>query len=488
MKRTLNIVTLIFLLFAGAFAQQNNDWAQPVHKLEQRIRFLERIAQRYHVQQAINALQNAGSKLDLARSQFQRFQFVKAWLNFNKAKQIVDKVERAVLFKPAVKAFMDAEHLIQRAEHLLQNSQDKQAQYMLNRARSFLGDAEKAYRNGQFVRGQEFQRIAIFFANKAIAFTQGAAAGPADQFNFDEQLRNLRTLYQSVQEQAQENPQIQKLLKNADAFLKQAEKLYRQGKYQRALVQLQIGERLLYRAIDMGQQTEQGQKGRMENNLQSLNRYLTSLETNAQGNLKAMRLLRKARQFLRSARRAAVNGKYQQAANQIDLAQRLANRALRYLNAGAVNAPGSFDDRLQEVNHLYASLSQSAALAQDEYTQYFSKRARQVIKQAQQAHEAGREQLAMARLNFAVRILNRLMSHQSTPVFTSQQIQDLQVQYQRLARVLERFNNQESKTILEKELQQAGQQLQQEHYQIAGTLLDLLQKEINTLIRRAQNR
>ncbi len=488
MKKTVKIFALVLLLTALALAQQNSNWTQPVQKLQQRIQFLERIAQRYHVQKALNALQKARDDLDLAVYQFRHLKYVKAWLNFRKAKQIVDLVERTVFFKPAAKAFMDTEHLIQRAERLLQNSNNKDARYMLNRSRSFLRDAEKAYRNGQFVRGQEFQRIAIFFANKAITLAQGTAAVTAEQFNFEEQIRNLRTLYQSVQAQAETNPQIQKLLTNADAFLKQARELYQQGTFQRALVQLQIGERLLYRAIDLSQQTEKGQKARLGNNLQSLGRYLNSIEVNAQGNVNAMRLLRKARQFLRAARRDADNGKYQAAANKIDLAQRMANRALRFLNTGGADSQNAFGDRLKEVKQLYASLSQSSALTQDDYTEYFMKRVQQLITQAQQAHDKGRERLALAQLNLAVRILNRLMTYKASPEYSPQQIQDLQLKYQRLSRVVERLNGRGHSDIFKRELLQAGQQLQQAHYQIAETLLELLQKEVNALIRRAQNR
>jgi len=489
MKQTLKILAVIFLFSLSVFAQQNTEWQQPVQKLRQRIQFLEGIAQRYHAQKAITTLQKASEDLRTAVSQFKHFQYVQAWINFNKAKQMVDLVERSVFFKPAAKAFMDAERLIRQAERLLQdNAANKDAQYMLNRARSFLQDAEKAYRNGQFVRGQELQRIAIFFATKAIALVQGTATPASGQFNFEEQLRNLRSLYQSVQTQAEASPQIQKLLKNAADFLKQAGVLYRQGKYQQALVQLQIGERLLYRAIDLSQQTEQGQKARVENDLQSLSRYINSIEAGLQGNVRAARLLRKARQFLRAARRDASQGNFQAAAGAIDLSQRMANRALRFVAKKGDNNLSNFNDRLKEVQHLYDSLNRSAALTQDAYTEYFKQRAQQLIKQAQTANQKGRGQLALAELNLAVRILNRLITHKASSDYSPQQIQDLQLKYQRLSRVLERLNGRGRIDVFKRELRQAGKQLQEKQYQIAETILDLLQKEVNALIRRSQNR
>ena len=474
-------IFLILLITAGiAFSQNGGEWAIQVKNLKNRIEFLKRTAARYQAPKALQLLRQASDDLQQAYQKFQHLKFKQAWMLFKKAEKEVRQAEKLLYYKPTARAYFEAEKLLQRAERLAENSGDKTARYLVIRGKAFLLEAVRAYQNGRIVKAQEFQRIAIYFANKALDLTQGQSALPVSGQKIDRQLNELRMLRSEVVKAAQNNPDVEQLLRKADLFLKRAKDLYEKNDLRKALVQMQIGERLLYRALDLSQQTGLGERERIRNNLMSLEQYIQSIEENVSDKPAAVRILRKARQFYRAARRDYENEHFRAAASKIGLAQKLATKALNYSDLASDT---DFDSRLREVQQLLTLQEKNRQQGQPE-NEILKTEVQKLINGAVKNHQAGRDRIALWELNVAVRLLNRMITPASGQSVTQIDGERLHQKYQRYLNIWQKMQEKnsldaEELKVIHRLLILTEKQLKAQNYRTVKILLDMIYQQLN---------
>ncbi len=443
MKYSAKIFFLLILLFSLSQAQSFFAFNQAADKLGSRIEYLRQTADRYRVKRANEYLNQANNKLDEARSFVRQIppRINNAWAAYREASRLADLAAKALLVKPALQAGAEMDRLLLQAEALVQNSNNAEARYMLTRARSFRFKSETAFRNSRFVKAREYYRIALFFVNKSIKLTRGTARNISGQ-SYQQLLEDITNLYNDLSTAAASDVTLNKLLQKAQNALNLARQAYELGNRRQALLHLQICERLLYRVADLNQQSGQGRVERLGSNLSSLEHYLSGIETDLQAgsSRQSLRLLRKAEEFLKAARRDFENGAYKKAESKIALAQRMAAKALR-LSSQEIPASGvEIDRRIAEIRHLISLQKEKAASGYEELIRLFHQQAQRLLDSAEKDFQSGKIKISFQKTKTALHLVNRLESVLSAK----------QVYKQTAPRLLERLQQMEhSLQILE---------------------------------------
>ncbi len=469
MKYSAKIFFLLILLFSLSQAQNFNTFYRTVDKLKSRIDYLEQTAERYRVKRANEYLNQANNKLDEARSLVKQIppRINAAWAAYREANRLTDLAAKALLVKPALQAGAEMDRLILQAETLVQNSNKAEARYMLTRARSFRFKSETAFRNSRFVKAREYYRIALFFVNKSIKLASGTAGAISGQ-SYQQLLEDITNLYNDLSTAAASDITVKKLLQKAQNALELARQTYAQGNRRQALLQLQICERLLYRAADLNQQSGQGRVERLESNLASLKQFISGIEADLQAgsSRQSLRLLHKAEEFLKAARRDLENGAYKKAESKIALAQRMAAKALRLSSQETPASGAEIDRRIAEIRHLISLQKEKAASGYEDLMRLFHQNAQRLLDSAENDFQSGKIKIAFQKTKTALHLVNRLEAILSTK----------QINKQTAPRLLERL----------RQMEQTLQVLEQNPNASAGSavLLPLL-KELSAKARIA---
>ena len=494
MNKALKIGTIFLLLTTMVYSQNFSQIKQAIQSLDQRISTLRAAAEKYHIQKALSVLDRAEGELQQCRTLLQSFQIKAAWKHYKTAKHLVDGVVKTILTKPALKLTAEMEKLINRAERVVQNSDKAEGRYLLTRARSFRNKARQAFRNSQFIRGQEFQRIAIYFANKSIEVTTGQSSSDDQTQRYQQLIHTIQTLYHNISSETENNPGLRALLQKAAAALKAARSNYDKGRMQEALLQIQIAERLLYRAADLKQQSGKGQRERLENNMISLQQYIEGIgQTTGLTNSAANRqLLRKARRFLRAARRDLENNRFQKAELKMNLAQRMATKALRIKENKQLFDETEIQNRIAEVGQLIELQQSKTNADQHEIIVVLHQNASSLLISAKKDLEAGRPSPAMKKVRLALHLVNRveaILSHKKSTVSNKTQLINRLNQLKQSLESSSQNNRDETITIvipvLNGLLNRAESALNNNDLSTAWELLDLVQRQLNDVLKSA---
>ncbi len=440
MNTNTKIFFLLILLFSLSQAQNFSVFNKAADELENRIEYLKQTADRYQVNRANEYLNQASGKLEEAHSLLRQIppRVNAAWAAYRQAKALTDQAAKILLIKPALRAGAEMDRLLLQAESLVQNSNNAEARYMLTRARSFRFKSETAFRNSRFVKAREYYRIALFFVNKSIKLAKGATGNNSGQ-SYEQLLEDITNLYGDLSTAAGSDAALNTLLQKAQNALRLAQKANEQGRRRQALLQLQICERLLYRAADLSQQKGQGRTEQINSNLMSLERYILGIEADIQNknNRQSLRLLRKAKDFLRAARHDYENNAYKQAESKIALAQRMAAKALRLSDQDTPVALEDIERRINEIRHLIELQQQKTVNKQGRLMRLFHRQAEHLLDSAENDLQSGDSQIAFQKTKTALHLINRLESVLSNPKTNGQTASQLQERLQQAKRAIQ---------------------------------------------------
>ena len=481
-------------MFSLSRAQSFPAFYQAAAKLESRIAYLQQTAERYRVTKAKEYLNRANNKLDDAKS-FLSPPFPKindAWSAYRKAKSLTDMAAKILLVKPALQAGAEMDRLLLQAETLAQSSNKAEARYMLTRARSFRFKSETAFRNSRYIKAREYYRIALFFVNKSIKLARGAAGNDSVQ-SYQQLLEDITNLYSDLSTAAASDAALNKLLQKAQNALNRARQAYELGNRRQALLQLQICERLLYRAADLNQQSGQGRVERLASNLSSLEQYISGIEADLQAGSsgQSLRLLHKAEAFLKAARRDFENGAYKKAESKIALAQRMAAKALRLSGAATPASGADIERRIAEIRHLISLQKEKAPSANEDLMRLFHQKARRLLNSAEKDFQSGKTKIAYQKTKTALHLVNRLESVLSANQVIKQTAPRLLTRLQQMEQalqVLEQNTNAGSGSAvllpLLKELSEKARiAIDNDNLVMAQAILDFMQGRINNLMK-----
>jgi len=489
----MNISLLFLLLISSGFAQSaRENFTKKFQNLEYRLNYIERQAKKYGANNALQLVLKARNELNNSKNAFWQMKFSKARQYYKKALFYTDQAAKRLLFKPLARAKKDFYRLIRRAEALLQSSDNTNARYMLTRARAFQLKAARAYQNFQLVKGQEYQRIATYFANRALDLAGQNNKNREAKSQFIEQLKNLKKLYRTVTTSKISNSEITRLIKKVSSYFQASQKYFNQGDMKQALIRLQIGERLLYRALDLQQASGEGRKEQLRSNLFSLKDYINGIEKDIPGT-SALPLLRKAKQFMRAARRDYEKSHYPDAQSKIALAQRMATKALYSASLAEAGGADLLKERADEIRHIIALQNEKYTTKNKEMA-FLHNQAEKLLQLAQNAASVGKYRLAFGELRLAFKIVHQVERMQTASRAA------VKIDQQKLQNDLTRLGNDlrmlSLKTTLPMELkpalallnnllQRADQNFKQGRFTIARQLTNLLQQQFSALLKQA---
>lgn len=495
MKKSITIYLITLLALTLVFGQSSDRIQREMVSLRTKIVQMQQLATRYHATQIEEGLQLALVKLNKARELLlaSPHKIKEAMALYKEARHLAEVAGRLLSLKPALKVIAELDRSIQKSEHAVEGKDNAEARYLLNRARNFRQRAVTAYEQAQFEKAQEFYRIGLYFSNKAYQIVYGNAQSDTGAMRYQRVMTNLNNLYQDLAAQ-KSNPNLVILIENAAGALQEARKAYQQGNITKAMVQLQISERLLFRAADLSEQSGDGLQRNVENNLRSLERYISGIENaiHADATPSQRQLLRKARNFMRAAERDLSRSQITKAQSKIALAQRMATRALP--RTAAKEAPNSarLEKRLNELEQLLQMQAAAENINVQRMAKILHPAALNYLKQARADLAAGQAQRAKLKISFVLRLLNRIdaasaAERSNSPYSRS----DLQERFDQLSNLLNRIKNEDDQSAamqfilpqLENLLQQVPPLLEQDETWTAQQLLRFVRRQLNQLVR-----
>ncbi len=485
-KTILVILATLFFVAAG-FAQQQ-DSRERIQRtfrlLERKIEQVRQMAQRYQNDVALSLLNEAESGLqrakDLLREEPPRF--FQARQQLMQANALADRAARLVLLKPAANLKNELEQLIQRLEQLSGRSDNSDLFYFLNKARAFKQQAEQAFERGEYLRGHELMRVARHFADKGISLFSDARGNSPQRF--EQYFSGLTTLYGRAESLVEENDQASELLQEAGQYLQQARNLYGGNQQRQALSMMRIAERLLYRVIDMAQNEGMGGRERLENNLQSLQRYVRSLSDDVGEDGQPRQLLTKSEQLLQKAENSLRDGDLTQARLNLDLAQKVAQKAFR-LNQDdrSVADDSALNAQLNDIERFLTLQKNQLQQLSDAQLDMLHEQAGHFFRNAQQAVSGGNPRRASIMINLSLQTLNHVEKMRKIQKPQKPDQQSVENELSRLETIVSRLSqNNELDEMQQARLESAGEMLAQAREESRKGNWSLVQ-ELNRLVR-----
>lgn len=474
-------------------------------QVEQNLIFLGRkieqirvLAERYKNQEALKTIQSAKEDFDNAIDLLKQWKdnrghpelLEQARAKYQSANLKADLASRLLLFKPAVNLMNQLDRLIQKAENLAQGSDENDLRYYLNKARNFYRQAKNAFSENRYLRGHEYLKIATYFAEKVISLARKGNGSETGEQRFEEYRNNIRVLLNRV-EGLIDDDVLQELYDNVQDYLRRADNAYSQGNLNRALINLQIAERLTHRIIDLAEDTDNSSvEQRVENDYQSLGRYLAAIRNELESQNTESAIFDKANELYLQAGRNLNNGKYQQAAFNLKLAQRMALRAFNRISAGN-NSPDSehLRNRLNELNQLIQLQQQRVNTQQNKSSHVLFDKSKEYLLQAQQEYENHDFDKAAFYINLSLRLLNtneKILKSQNTENITSDEInQDLRRVEQLVTRLKQNTSlsadEQAKISVLEDLLGKAGDAFTHKNFIIAREILSIIKNQLTSM-------
>lgn len=486
----LKILFLITLFVSVSAAQSFGELKLALAKLEKKIRTVEQLALRYQNDKALELVKLAEKNYREAISFLWQGKFERAKIAYYRSLKQIEYAARVVLYKPAARASQRLNELMRRAEQAVNLSGNEDARYMLNKARAFQMKAEQAFKREKYIESQQYYRVSTYFARKALNMVS-ASKPLLPSTDFEQYYKNLSNLYKNIPQQ-QGSKEYNVLLKKTGDFMKKARESYEKDDTRQAFMYLQISERMLHRALDLSQNTAAGRKAKLQENLNSLRRYLDGIEQalSENGNKNAGRLLEKANQYLNSARRDFEKGDYQAAQKKTVLIQRMAAKALRYTMDRQQPADTRLKERYTEAKGLLQLRRQQIDNGdQKGAAGFLLRQADLLLEEAKAAYEEGKGKEAFKKIQMALRFINQ--SKFLSEVDKSYRKDELMKRYERLSATLasiEEHENQKAESVihvLRRLLEKAGANIDSGNLTIAVQFLNIVENQIDFILKDA---
>ncbi len=302
MRRYLKIILLTALLISGfTFGQPPRDVTNNLHRLKtllDRTTTLVELLPASSDRQVINAIR---LKLKQARQKFERAVTLaqSGQGNTHEFKVLVRQVlgllrqietifKSHPLFKIKFQESLDRQ--IQEAENALRGSENREALYMLNRAKFFRRKAYLLFKEGRTYAALEYFRLSKHFAEQVMR-----VLGHVDSRDDENRLRNYYLDTQLLLQRARDlvnnsetKDRFADMLSRAERELKEAEKLYERKNYHLAKQRITTINRALYRIIDVLEKVPENASERLRLEVESIQVALQSLHQKINnGNLPA---------------------------------------------------------------------------------------------------------------------------------------------------------------------------------------------------------
>jgi uncharacterized membrane protein len=465
-----------------------------LERLNRKLLEIRSLALRYQSDEAIQLIQQAFISYNGAVADLQATppRLVRARGASLKANQLANQAAKIILYKPAFRYRSELENMVRKAELAVhRNTNNEDGRYFVNKARAFQNQANVALQQGEFLRAQEYYRIAMYFAEKAFNVTEGMQQG-MERESFQDQVRNMRSLLTNLGSGGEINPMVAEMVDKVEYYLDRAWQLYEQNNTAQAQVQLRISERFLYRAVDLQRSSGTGTKDQLREDLYSLRRYIdaveNSLEEGEPGNQD--RFLQKARQFYSEAEQAVNRNQPETARQKINLSQRMAARAMQSGTRVPRRSEENLQRRLVEIEKLLELQRQKLQGEAYAGIELLHEEASALLSAAGRDLEQGNSLQAYQKIQLCLRLVNRIERMLALEPGQTADREEIRMNMDRLSGTLSRLLDNpdlesgavERLMLLEKLLSRARQLFDTGRYEYAAELLKLIQNQIDNLL------
>ena len=411
MIKVIQIISVVLALNGYLLAQlDEDDLKQRIIQFQSQLTRLQSLTERYNNQQASNILMQAKKWFEEARESWQARKYREARVQFSEATRLLYQASRLLFYKPVLNMQNTLEEAIHRVEISLQKNNSRDVRYLLNKAREFQLKANRQLNLSDYVKGQEYLRIALHFARKAADLSEKTGDETIARFNYEEDFQNLQDLYRELYRSNSDNRQVNELLQKADSYLRKSKNLFGNNDERQAFLQLQIAEKLLFRAVDLADKKLENRSQRFMNNINSLRQYLNGIELsiNYTDDIKARNFYNKASQLLAESENDYKNGRLDKAATKLLLAQRLANRALRFSDQVGNGETTQIKNRIDEIDRIIQLQKQKIEINDNKVINNLHKEAETLLQKARSKLESNDEEQAFQYIQLALRLVNRI--------------------------------------------------------------------------------
>ena len=406
------IKTIIFtLVLAGlVYAQRDEDLGSRIRQFATRLNRLQTLAQRYDNTKAAELLNRAVYWFNQARESWDARRYREAKIQFDQSVNLYNQASRLLFYKPALNLKNTLDDIIHKAEISLQKNDSRDGRYLLNKARDFQLKANRQMNLSDYVKGQEYLRIAIHFAQKAIEVAERTGGNSTERYNYEEELKHIQELYRELQRTNSDNRDVNELLQKADAYINRSKNLNEESNERQAFHQLQIAEKLLFRAIDLAENDLDNKPERFENNLNSLRQYLYSIELNLthSDDINAKKFYNKAITLMQESEKDYENGDLEKARTKLLLAQKFANRALRFSDLSEGQETNRIENRIEEISSIIQLQKQKIDGEDNRVLLNLHSEAEDLLQQAKRELEKHNQIRAFQLVQLSMRLINRI--------------------------------------------------------------------------------
>ena len=420
MKRSNYIILLLLSISFNFLFAQNIDGDRvknDILALDRKIEQVSKLAERYQNDRAIILISKAREEFRIAHELIEEWlrltrprmpeKLIAARAHYKLSNALADRAAQLLLFTPTANIKTELERLIHRAESVVHRGDNRELRYFLNKARAFHREALTAFSQNRYLRGHEFLKIAIYFAEKTISMANSGQDGNNRLQKFEEQKINIQVLLNKAANSLGDNLVLSELYQNAQNYLKRALTAYNNGNLKRAHTQLQIAERLVYRIIDLSDTKNTSTEDRIKDDYQSLGKYLSSVRNELESANQKSKLLDRAEKIYAEAGRNLSAGQHEKAAGNLKLSQRMGMRAFKKISSVAHLDSENLQSRLNEVQHLLQLQGERITGSSNNSLKLLYDQAEKFYIQAEQAYNNQRYLQTSYLLNLSIRILNR---------------------------------------------------------------------------------
>lgn len=385
-------------------------------------------------------LQEARSLWEEARSFAQNRQPLQARARLGRIRTLLRQVETLLRSNSnlGLRYREEVARRLQDAELTLQGRDNREAQYLLERARRFRQRADQYLQDGQVYQAIQYYQFAVRFSNRVVALT-GQGAAP-DDTDLGQEFLATRQLLEEARAQADRNDdrRLHRLLRAAENELESAKHLFHNNESLAARQRLMGVNRALYRILDILDAIPQTPGERLEPELQSLRFAMASLEPLLQANTSPaiQRLMERLQQLEREIHRDLSTGQHILAQRKLRLANQILLRLYQGVNPDRDDrAHRGLENRLRSARE---TLTELQAGGEDAIATGLSEMAAANLDRGETAFQNGNLLVAAHYLQTANRLMLKINRLQAKDAIVEFDREAVEADLQRLEQLLDR--------------------------------------------------
>ncbi len=399
-------LTYIFLLIiffsSNLFAQSEAELKRKDTIISDRLEFARDVQLSFPNPNARELLNEAEKLLQNARSLYENQKYFMANRQLDSANRLILNAVQLILMNPIQSQRKKLKELLLFAEKLVTDSGNRKAEQSLRKAREHDAKVTAAIKKNHYQLALEHVRLGIFIANQAIE-----TAKNQDQ-NIRQKVIEAESRIVQLRQKAKDavdmnkNPTALKLFQQAEKRLQKIRQLIDNNNFSQAIDQYRQVTRLLLRIIDIANGSGQKSEITIYEDLVRLDEMIENVTekvaaNNLLNNKRVSFLLSQLSTYQQNAHEALEDNQVEKARFNVQMGQRLLERALQIANRrNRLNGVSSLSDELRKLDLLIEEIGKMVNESGNDEAQYMLNLARAAIERANFLMQRRRNQLALA--------------------------------------------------------------------------------------------